>query len=114
MATTTPDRIQDYERTTTASPVEQHAAPTQDTAGRSGKATAGFIVGIVGILGAIIPIVGLILGVIATSLSAVARGEVKRTGASNRWMATSGLVLGIVAIALSLLIWAGNIALMAS
>ena len=110
MATTsdhsTTDREGRFERTseplTTASPVEAHPAPTADTASRSGKATASFILGIVGVLaGVAIAIVGLIVGIVATVLGRQAKREVERTGKSNGWMATAGFVLGIVAIGIS-------------
>ena len=109
MATTTPDRI---EHTTTASPVEQHAAPTQDTAGRSGKATAGFIVGIVAIVASLIPILGIILGVVAVTLGSTSKGEIARSGKTNRWMAICAIVFGSLALVFSVAIWVGNIAMM--
>lgn len=117
--TTGTDREGRFERTsepmTTASPIEQHAAPTADTATRSGKATASFICGILAILtGLFIPIVGLILGVVAIVLGATSRGEVKRLGKSNGWMATTGLVLGIIGVLVSLASWAAAIAIMSS
>ena len=93
MATTTPDRAH-----TTASPIDQHASPTADTAGRSGKATASFVVGIIAAIAALIPILGLILGITATALGGVAQGETKRNGKTNRWMAIAGLALGVLAI----------------
>jgi uncharacterized membrane protein len=98
MATTTPDQVQQ----TTASPIDSHTAPTRDTARRSGKATAAFIVGIVSVLAALIPILGLILGITAAALGGVAQGETKANGKTNRWMAVAGLALGVLAIVASI------------
>ncbi len=108
-----------FERTgepmTTASPLERHDAPTADTATRSGKGTASFITGIVGVLaGLLIPIVGLILGIVATVLGHQARKEIRASRKANGWMATSGFVLGIVAICISVAIWAAAVAITAS
>ena len=84
-----------------ASPVESHAAPTAETANRSGKATAAFIVGIVSVLAFVIPILGLILAIVAISLGTAARSEMKRTRKTNLWMANAGLGLGLLAVVAS-------------
>ena len=87
------------EPVTTASPIEEHAAPTADTATRSGKATAAFILGILAVLTApFVAIVGLILGIVAIVLGATERKAIRRTGKTNGWAATAGLVLGIVGV----------------
>ena len=100
MATTTPQ--------TTASPIDRHAAPTADTATRSGKATAALVLGIVSVVAALIPILGLILGVIAVALGAQGR----TSGKTNRWAGTAGLILGAIAIAASIGMFIANVALM--
>jgi hypothetical protein len=45
------------------------------------------------------------LAVIAIVTGFIARGEIKRTGEQGRWMATVGIVLGIVHLALIALIF---------
>src|SRR3954453_11471346 len=99
------------ERTaTTASPIDRHAAPVTDhdtPKGRhDGRGTAAMIVGIIGILiGLFIPIIGIVLGVIATVLGAVAKRDIaagRRLGGGH---AKAGVILGIVAIAVSIISW---------
>jgi hypothetical protein len=87
---------------TSASPVDTHAAPTAETANRSGKATASFIVGIVSVIAFLIPILGVILGIIAVALAASGRAEAKRSRKTNTWMANAGLALGTLAIVISI------------
>ena len=121
MATTT-DRANDTEQRfsrpeapaaeNAATPIEQRDAPAPDTAGRSGKATASMIVGIVAVIAALIPILGIVLGVIAVSLGGTSKAEIRRTGQSNRWAALTGLTLGTIAIVLAVVIWVANIAMM--
>ena len=107
------DREERFTRTeepvATGSPIDQHASPTADTAGRSGKATAAFIVGIVAVIASIIPFLGLILGITAAALGGVAQGEIKRTRKTNRWMAVAGLALGVLAIIASVAIFVINL-----
>ncbi len=105
MATTAQDHS-----ATTASPLDSHTAPTTSTSQRSSKAMGSFITGIIGFLAFLIPIAGLILGIVAVSLGASARGEIKRNGKTNGWMATAGLVLGTLAILASLALWIAAVA----
>src|SRR4051812_22068771 len=114
MATTTGEerftRTSEPMETTTASPVEQHAAPTADTAQRSGKATASFIVGIIALLTSIIPVVGLVLGIVALALGTTSRTEIRRTGKTNAWMAVSGIAVGAIACVVAIAIFAIGLA----
>ena len=98
------------ETQTTASPLDQHAAPVTDrptAAGktRHGRATAALIVSILGIVFAILfwPI-GLILGIIGTILAATARSDIKRRGMVGDGQAKAALICGIIAIALPILL----------
>ena len=103
------------EPATTASPIEEHAAPTADTATRSGKATASFILGILAVLtGAFVPIVGLVLGIVAIVLGSGERKAIRRTGKTNGWAATAGLTLGIIGVVVSVAAWIATIAIMTS
>jgi hypothetical protein len=95
---------------TSASPIDSHAAPTADTARRSGKATAALIVGIIAVIAFLIPILGVILGIIAVALGASSRSEIKRNRKTNLWMANAGLALGCVGIIASLALFAAAMA----
>ncbi len=95
---------------TSASPIDRHDAPTASTGRRSSKATGSLITGIIGFIASLIPILGLILGVIAVTLGATARGEIKRNGKTNMWMAVAGLVLGVLAILASVGIFVAGVA----
>ena len=100
MATTTGNRAQQ----TTASPIDRHASPTADTAARSGKATASFVVGIIGLIAAFaFAALGLLLGIIATVLGNVGRKEARAQRKSNAWMGQAGFWLGVAAIVLSVI-----------
>jgi hypothetical protein len=61
--------------------------------GNNGKAVAGLVCGIVGLV-----VFGFILGVIAIVLGMLARGEIDRTGQGGRSMATWAIVLGVIDI----------------
>ena len=102
------DREERFTRTeepaATGSPIDQHASPTADTAGRSGKATAGFVIGIVALISAfLIALVGLILGIVATVLGNTGRKEARAQGKGNAWMGQAGYWLGIAAIVVSVI-----------
>ena len=81
----------------TTAPVDPHAAPTAAIGSRSGKATASLIVGVTSVLLSPFVFTGLVLGVLAVALGSAGRAESGRV-----WTATSGLVLGAVAIAASI------------
>jgi hypothetical protein len=61
--------------------------------GNNGKAVAGLVCGIVGLV-----VFGFILGVIAIVLGMLAKGEIDRTGQGGRGLATWAIVLGVIDI----------------
>jgi hypothetical protein len=80
------------------------------TGRNDGVAVAALIVGILSLLVAWLPIIGLIGalgGVVALVLGFVARGRIKRTGASGSGMALTGIITGVVALLLGTLITIG-------
>jgi hypothetical protein len=98
------------EEPTTASPLDEHAAPVADRpadAGktRHGRATAALIVSILGIVFALLfwPI-GLILGIVGTVLAATARSDIRRRGMVGDGQAKAALICGIVAIVLPIVL----------
>jgi len=89
----------------TSSPLDAHTSPTAGAS--TGKATAAFIVGIIGVIAAFLfPLLGLILGVVATVMGNGAR---KTTSA---WQATAGFWLGIVSLVVSVAVMALTAAIM--
>jgi hypothetical protein len=80
-----------------------YSAPTAARGeAKSGKALAGMILGIVSIPAALFAILGLVLGVLAVTLAAVGKGEIRRNGMTNAGQATAGIVLGTIGIVLSI------------
>lgn len=80
------------------------------TGRNDGVAVAALIIGILSLLVAWIPFIGLIGalgGIVALILGFVARGRIKRTGASGNGMALTGIITGIVALLLGALITIG-------
>jgi len=73
----------------------------------NGLAVAGMVLGIIGVLFGLIPLTfffAWILGVLAVVFGAIGRGRAKREPMrGGKGMATSGLVLGIVALLLGVL-----------
>jgi len=67
------------------------------------KAIVGFVLSILGVIGSLIPILGLILGITAVVLGSLSRKS------NKRGLATASLVIGIVAIVLSLLLFIINL-----
>ena len=89
---------------TSTSPVDAHASPVAETKERSGKATAAMVLGVIGVLAAfLIAVVGLILGVIAIVFGRMAKAETATGRKSGRSQAQSGFVLGIIAVAASVI-----------
>jgi hypothetical protein len=87
------------EPASSASPLDRHASPVEDTRKRPGQAVAALVLGIIGVLCAVfIAIIGLILGVLATVFGSMARKDIKRNGKAGGPQATAGFVLGIIAI----------------
>lgn len=62
----------------------------------------GFVCGLLGVIGWRAPVVGLVLGVLGVVLSASGLVSANRTG-SGRGLAIAGLVLGIIAVPMALL-----------
>ncbi|MGW2561367.1 DUF4190 domain-containing protein [Streptomyces sp. NPDC001514] len=82
----------------------QPPAPAPQQAARNGLGTAALILGIIGALSGLIPFffwLAGILGLIGLILGLSARGRVKRGEASNKGIATTGVVLGLVSLILS-------------
>jgi hypothetical protein len=74
--------------------------------GGNGLATAGFVLGLLGLLASWIPllnIVGLILGVLGAVLAAVGLAKSKKTGA-GKGLAIAGLVLGVLAVIIAIIV----------
>lgn len=74
--------------------------------GSNGLATAGFVLGLLGLLSSWIPvlnIVGIILGVIGVVLAAVGLAKSKKVNA-GKGLAIAGLVLGVLAVIIAVLI----------
>ena len=74
--------------------------------GSNGLATAGFVLGLLGLLGSWIPvlnIVGIILGVIGVVLAAVGLAKSKKVNA-GKGLAIAGLVCGALAVIFAVLI----------
>ncbi|MEO6712493.1 MAG: DUF4190 domain-containing protein [Mycobacteriales bacterium] len=91
-----------------AAPVDQGAYGTErvvtgqpyPVAARNGVGTAALVLGILGVLSAVF-LVGGFLGLLALILGAVGLGRVNRREANNRGSAMAGVVLGLIAIAIS-------------
>jgi hypothetical protein len=86
----------------TASPLDQHAPPTSTRAGRSGRATASMVLGIISIPAAIFAILGLIIGIIGLTLGLIARGDINRKGLTNRGQAIAGIVCSSIGLVLAI------------
>jgi uncharacterized membrane protein len=71
--------------------------------------TAGLVLGIIGVVLCWSPL-GIILGILAIIFGSVGLSRAKRGEATNRGAATAGLVLGIVAVALLVLLLAVGLA----
>ena len=106
MATHTPEQTTaPAQEPAAASPIDRHASPVAETRGKSGKATASLVCGIVGVLAApFIPLLGWILGGIALGLGITARSQIRARGLSGMGLATSGVILGGMAILLGIAI----------
>ena len=69
---------------------------------RNGLGVAALITGILGLFGSCSVVFGMLLGIVAIILGLVARGRVKRGQANNGGMATAGIILGALAIIVSI------------
>jgi hypothetical protein len=91
-------------------PPQPYAGYTAPVGPRNGLGIAALVVAIIGLVFCWTVIGGVILGVAAVILGFVARGRVKRGEASNGGVAIAGIVLGFLAIVVSLVfipIWIG-------
>jgi hypothetical protein len=87
-----------------ASPIDAHAAPVQDTRKRSGRGGTAVVLGILALLCSPIPGFGLILGIFAVTKGAAAAADLRRSGQGGRGRAIVGEVMGVIAIGLSIAI----------
>ena len=87
-----------------ASPIDAHVAPVQETRRRSGRAGTALVLGILGVVCAAIPLAGLVLGIFAITKGAGAAADLRRTGQSGRRKALAGEALGVIAVAASIAI----------
>ncbi len=87
-----------------ASPIDAHVAPVQDTRKRAGRAGGALVLGILALACAVIPGIGLIVGIVAVTRGASTAADLRRTGQGGRGQALAGLWLGVVAIAASIAI----------
>ena len=69
---------------------------------RNGLGVAALITGILGLFGSCSVVFGVLLGISAIILGFLGRGRVKKGQANNGGMATAGIVLGALAIILSI------------
>jgi hypothetical protein len=97
----------------TASPIDSHTSPVAGTARRPGRAIAALVVGIIAVIAILIPIAGVILGIVAVVLGSSARSDIG-TGGNGYTQAKAGFILGIVAIAGSIVMWVVSVAIMTS
>jgi len=69
---------------------------------RNGMGVAALVVAILALFGSCSVVGGILLGVVAVILGFVGRGRAKRGEADNGAVATTGLVLGVLAIVVSI------------
>lgn len=87
-------------------PTEQGLSGPPPVNGSNGLATAGFVLGLLGLLASWIPvlnIVGLILGVLGAILAAVGLAKSKKVG-TGKGLALSGLILGVLAVVIAIVV----------
>jgi hypothetical protein len=78
--------------------------PPGHQSARNGMGTAALVLGIIGVVLSWTVYPGFILGILAIVFGAIGLGRVRRGEATNRGAARAGLVLGIVALALLMLL----------
>jgi len=79
--------------------------PAQPTKPRNGMGVAALVFGILALLTCWwLPVVGGILGIVAIILGVIGRGRAKRMEATNKGMATTGLVLGILTLIVNIIL----------
>lgn len=84
--------------------------PGPPTVMRNGLGIAALITGILGLFGSCSVVFGVLLGIVAIIFGLVGRGRVKRGEANNGGMATAGIILGVLAIVVSIawVMWVFN------
>lgn len=80
----------------------QQTAISQDP--KNGMGIAALIFGVLALLTCWIPIIGLVLGIVAIILGIVGRGRANRLQATNKGVATGGLVLGILSAVINIIL----------
>ncbi|GAS87819.1 DUF4190 domain-containing protein [Mycolicibacterium brisbanense] len=87
------------------------APPPRPAVGsRNGLGVAALVLAIIGLVLTVSVVGGIVLGVLAVVIGAVARGRCKRGEADNMGIATSGIVLGAIAVLVSIAfiwVWVG-------
>ncbi|MGW3994135.1 MmpS family transport accessory protein [Amycolatopsis sp. NPDC004772] len=86
-------------------PLQQHPAPPAAPP-RNGLGTAGFVLGLIGLVLAPIPIVGVIawpLAVLGLILAAVGVARVRSGKATNKALSIAGVILSLLALVVSIL-----------
>lgn len=82
-------------------------APAANVPATNGMATAGGVVGIVGLVLSLIPIVGIfigfVMGILAIIFGGVGLARYNKTGAGSKGLAITGVVLGIITVVLKLI-----------
>jgi hypothetical protein len=96
-----------------ASPIDTHASPVAGTSRRPGRAIAAMIIGIIAVLCILIPIAGIVLGIVALVLGSSARSDIGAAGGGYT-QAKAGFILGIVAIAGSIVMWVVSVIVISS
>ena len=89
-----------------SAPTQPGVAAPPPVNGSNGLATAGFVLGLLGLLASWIPvlnIVGLILGVLGAILAAVGLAKSKKVG-TGKGLALTGLILGVLAVIIAIVI----------
>jgi hypothetical protein len=88
-------------------PLQQHAAPPA-TPPRNGLGTAGFVLGLIGLVIAPIPLAGVVawpLSVLGLILSAVGVARVRGGKATNKGLSIAGVIVSLLGLVVSIL-WA--------
>ncbi|MGV9363477.1 MmpS family transport accessory protein [Amycolatopsis sp. NPDC003731] len=88
-------------------PLQQHPAP-QAAPPRNGLGTAGFVLGLIGLVFSPIPLVGVVawpLAVLGLILAAVGVARVRSGKATNKGLSIAGVVVSLLALVVSIL-WA--------
>ena len=88
------------------SPTPPGFPPVTQVKGSNGLATAGFVLGLLGLLGSWIPflnVLGIMLGILGAILAAVGLAKFKKVNA-GKGLAIAGLVLGVLAVLFAIVI----------